>query len=178
MFHRYKRWLGTKEYCTQNGDRYPITLLHITHPDDDHVRNAARVMKEIPPYLLKKEPYEKYPDGKEINKDYVERIDKVYRGTNPETIDWGFECNQICHIPVIKCIEEESLEDKVRNNSSIIQYIKDNGVGILFCGDLEKPGWEYLVANKPDFIKLLKDNGVNILVAPHHGHKSGFPTAS
>lgn len=177
VFNRYKRWLGTKEYCTQNGDRYPITLLHITHPDDDHVRNAARVMNEIPPYLLKKEPYEEYPDGKEINKDYVERIDKVYRGTNPETIYWGFECNQTCHIPVIKCVEEESLKDKVRNNSSIIRYIKDNGVGILFCGDLEKPGWEYLVANKPDFIKLLKDNGVNILVAPHHGHKSGFPTA-
>ena len=177
VFKHYKNWLGSKDYCTQGGCRYPITLLHITHPDDDHVRNASRVIREIPPYLLRKEQYEEYPDGNDINKDYVEKIDKVYRGNNPETINWGFECNQICHIPVRECVTEDSLKAKVRNNSSIVRYIKDDGIGILFCGDLEKPGWEYLVANYPDFIKLLKDEGVNILIAPHHGHKSGFPSA-
>lgn len=177
IFKFNKQWLGSTDYCTRNGNRYPITLLHITHPDKDHVRNASRVIREIPPYLLKNEPYEKFPDGDDICADYVEKIDKVYRGSNPEAIDWGFEYNNICHIPVEICIKNDSLKEKIRNNSSIIRYIKEDGVGILFCGDLEKPGWEYLVANKPDFIKLLKENGVNILIAPHHGHKSGFPTA-
>ena len=68
-------------------------------------------------------------------------------------------------------------ESKVRNNSSIIRYIYDNGVGILFCGDLERPGWDYLVRNNPNFINTLRKHGVKILVAPHHGHKSGFPKA-
>lgn len=177
IFKLNKQWLGSKDYCSRNGSTYPITLLHITHPDDDHVRNASRVKKELTPYLLRKEPYEEYPDGDKINTDYVEKIDKAYRGTNPETINWSFEYNEICHIPVETCIKDPTLKEKIRNNSSIIRYIKEDGVGILFCGDLEKPGWEYLVANKPSFIKLLKENGVNILIAPHHGHKSGFPTA-
>ena len=177
VFHRCKKWLGSKDYYTQRGEIYPITLLHITHPDKDHVRNASRIIKEIPPYLLKKEPFEKFPDGDEIHTDYVEKIDKVYRGTNPEDIDWGFEYNKICQIPIEKCVSTNSLKEKVRNNSSILRYIKEDGVGILFCGDLEKPGWEYLVANNPNFINLLKENGGNVLIAPHHGHKSGFPAA-
>ena len=177
VFRRYRNWLESKNYCSRGGSVYPIALLHITHPDDDHVRNASRVIKEIPPYLLRKEQFEEFPDGEEINRDYIEKIDKVYRGSNPEVIEWGFECNSICHIPVDICIKNATLNTKVRNNSSIIRYIKENGVGILFCGDLEKPGWDYLVANYPNFINLLKDNGVNILIAPHHGHKSGFPSA-
>lgn len=177
VFRNYREWLGARDYCTQRGVKYPITLLHITHPDGDHVRNASRVMNEIPPYLVKKEIFENYPDGDSINSDYVEKIDKVYRGSNPETIDWAFEFNLVCQIPVEHCVASESLKAKIRNNSSIIRYIKDDGVGILFCGDLEKPGWEYLVAHNPSFFELIKKSGVNILIAPHHGHKSGFPTS-
>ena len=178
VFHQYKDWLGSRYFTNyDNGRIYPITLLHITHPDDDHVRNARRVVNDLTPYLVLKNDYESFPDGNEINDEYKGLIDKQYRGQYSSTIDWGFKVNKTCRIPVDICVKNNNLSSKIRNNSSIIRYIYDNGVGILFCGDLERPGWDYLVKNNPDFINTLKRYGVKILIAPHHGHKSGFPKA-
>lgn len=176
LFYQCANWLGSRTFTDYyNGQTYPITLLHITHPDDDHVRNARRVINDLTPYSVLKNGYEQFPDGNEINIDYRELIDKSYRGPNIASIDWGFDVNEICGIPVDTCIHNSELCSKVRNNSSIIRYINDNGVGILFCGDLERPGWDYLVRNNPAFINTLRSYGVKILIAPHHGHKSGFP---
>lgn len=179
IFHQYKDWLSDGHFTGyyHNGTAYPIALLHITHPDDDHIRNARRVVNELTPYLVLKNDCELFPDGHEINNEYKELIDRKYRGNYSNPIDLGFEINETCCIPVDVCAKNNDLSSKVRNNSSIIRYIYDNGVGILFCGDLERPGWDYLVRNNPDFINTLKRHGVKILVAPHHGHKSGFPKA-
>lgn len=176
-FKNQKDWLGAKDYVTKAGARYPLSLLHITHPDDDHVRNAARIEDELPPYLLSNNDFELFTDGATINSDYKEKIDKAYRGSDPEVIPWGFEFNKIQSIPVSVCKADEKLKSKERNNSSIVRYIKQDGLGILFCGDLEKEGWEYFVEHYSSFLQILKDNGVNVLIAPHHGHKSGFPKA-
>ena len=177
VFYHNAKWLGAKYFETSMGVKYPIALLHITHPDDDHVRNALRVKKDLTPYLMHKVEHEEFPDGDKVNVDYVQELDNTYRGVNPEPVNWGFEVNEICSIPVNTCVNNDSLKLKVRNNSSIIRYIKQDGIGILFCGDLEKPGWDYLIEHKKQFINVLKQNGVNIMVAPHHGHKSGFPKA-
>lgn len=176
-FKNYKEWLGAKNYVTQQGQSYPIALLHITHPDDDHVRNAIRIRKELMPYLLRKNKYEVFSDGYAVNGDYVRELDKPYRGSNPECIDWGFDVNVTANIPVQVCQSNVNLKNKERNNSSILRYLREDGLGILFCGDLEKAGWDYLIEHKKDFITEIKNNGVNVLVAPHHGHKSGFPIA-
>ncbi len=177
VFINQKEWLGQKDYVTASGESYPLALLHITHPDDDHVRNAKDVKKRIPPYLLQRTRYENFPDGDEVNSDYVRELDKEYRGSNPETIAWSFDINEIRSLSVETCMNNVSLCGKVRNNSSIVRYIKEDGVGILFCGDLEKAGWEKLLIDNYIFAKTLKEGGVNILFAPHHGHKSGFPKA-
>ena len=177
VFKNNKQWLGSVDYITRLYARYPITLLHITHPDDDHVRNSKRVVEEIPPYLVKRNNCIEYDDKSEINTDYRLNIDNVYNGTNPEAIEWGFDINKTWSIPTSICKTYETLNNKVRNNSSIVRYIKDNGVGILFCGDLERPGWEYLATHNSDFVSTMKTEGVDILIAPHHGHKSGFPKA-
>lgn len=176
-FKKQKDWLGAKDYVTKVGARYPLALLHITHPDDDHVRNAARIKNELPPYLLRNNDFELFTDGADVNSDYKEKIDKVYRGNNPEVIPWGFDVNVNQGIPVDVCRADERLKSKERNNSSIIRYIKQDGLGILFCGDLEKAGWEYFVEHYSSFLQMLKEKGVNVLIAPHHGHKSGFPKA-
>lgn len=174
-FMSLKKWLGVNDYVTKSGVSYPLALLHITHPDDDHVRNATRIKNELPPYLLRNNDFELFTDGANINSEYKEKIDKVYRGNNPEIIPWGFDVNEDQGIPVNVCRISEDLKSKERNNSSIIRYIKQDGLGILFCGDLEKAGWEYFVEHYSSFVQMLKDEGVNVLVAPHHGHKSGFP---
>lgn len=173
-----KDWLELKPYITANNKQYELGLLHITHPDDDHVRNAARIKKEFPPYLLHRRRYEDFPDSNKINEDYISNIDKEYRGNNPETINWGIIPDKIktFSIPLSVVKSNELLNSKIRNNSSILRYIEYSGVKILFAGDLEKDGWDWLAENDIDFVKTL-GNGLDILIAPHHGHKSGFPSA-
>ncbi|WP_281758032.1 MBL fold metallo-hydrolase [Succinatimonas hippei] len=176
IFKSNKKWLGAKNYVTQQMQSYPIALLHITHPDDDHVRNAMRIKNELTPYLLCRNRYEEFSDGYMVNSDYVRELDKPYRGSNPEYINWGVDVNIVEKISVQECQANINLKNKERNNSSILRYVKEDKFGILFCGDLEKAGWDYLIEYKKDFISDIKNNGVNVLVAPHHGHKSGFPT--
>lgn len=176
-FNANKKWLGARDYISKRSISYPIALLHITHPDDDHIRNAIRIKKELTPYLLHKNEYEFFSDSNKINQDYIKELDKPYRGDNPEYINWGFNVNITTKIPVSICKTNINLRDKERNNSSILRYIKEGNLGILFCGDLEKNGWDYLIQHEQNFVNALKSNGVNILIAPHHGHKSGFPSA-
>ena len=168
--------LKSKPYVTSKGKSYPLALLHITHPDDTHVRNSERVYTELKPYLLCRNYTELYDDSALINKDYVKNLDKKYRGDNPEIIDWGFEESKTFSIPIDTVKSDPKLKSKVRNNSSIIRYIKYNNVRILFAGDLETVGWEWLANNNMNFRTLMK-NGLDVLVAPHHGHDSGFPKA-
>ena len=173
---RYRDWLQLRSYVTRQGVSYPLGLLHITHPDEDHVRNAVRIKKELTPYLMQKTRWEEFPDGQEIHSEYRSLLDNPYRGSNPETVDWGFDINKTFSIPIEVVRNHPNLKDKVRNNSSILRYIACNGVKVLFTGDLESVGWEWLIAHDHDFVQTIKC-GVDILIAPHHGHKSGFPKA-
>lgn len=175
-FKSNKKWLGITPYVTSQHRSYVLGLLHITHPDDDHVKNAKRIREELTPYLLKRCKHEEFPDGDSINDDYIEYIDNNYRGTNPELINWGFEVNDTFQIPMEVVKSNELLSQKVRNNSSILRYLKHDGVRILFTGDLEVDGWQYLVDNNESFTSTISE-GIDILIAPHHGHISGFPRA-
>lgn len=168
--------LKCKPFCTINGKTYPLALLHITHPDNDHVRNADRVYKELTPYLLCRTYSEKFDDSETIDESYKKKLDLEYRGDNPEPVNWGFDYECTFSIPIEIVKSDHSLKDKVRNNSSIIRYIRYKGVRLLFTGDLETPGWDWLANNNPLFSLLMKQ-GIDVLIAPHHGHDSGFPKA-
>lgn len=176
LYSNNKEWLETTPFITSKGTEYEIGLLHITHPDDDHVRNAKRIKEELTPYLLRKRKYEEFPDSVSINQDYIDYIDKKYRGDNPETINWGFDVNEIYQIPMETLKSNELLSKKITNNSSILRYIEYNGTRILYTGDMETEGWDWMIENNKSFVDNIK-NGVDIIIAPHHGHKSGFPKA-
>lgn len=109
-----------------------------------------------------------------INDDYKQFIDTTYRGSNPERIEWGFQEDKQFRIPIEIIKTNELLNSKIRNNSSIIRYLKYGNISILFAGDLEYNGWNWLAQNNNDFVQTVKE-GIDILIAPHHGHKSGFP---
>lgn len=166
-------WLNMKPFVKSTGTSYPLGLLHITHPDDDHVRNAERIEDELTPYLVRKRKHEEFDDSDSINDTYIEKIDNAYRGSNTETINWGFDTNKTFQIPITTVKTDENLNKKVRNNSSIIRFIEHNGIKILLGGDLETAGWEWLIENNSDFVTTVT-GGVNIYIAPHHGHKSAY----
>lgn len=162
-------------YISPGGTPYPMALLHITHPDDDHVRNADKVHKELTPYLLKRTFTENFDDANTIDDNYRKKFDMVYRGPNQD-VDFGFDFNITFCIPIDVVKNDNTLKNKVRNNNSIVRFISYNGIRFLFTGDLETPGWDWLIKNDPNFVKTVKD-GVEVLIAPHHGHESGFPKA-
>lgn len=166
----------SRPFVTSECKTYPLALLHITHPDKDHVRNADRVYNELTPYLLCRNYTEKFDDADTIDDAYRKKLDKEYRGDNPETINWGFDVETTFSIPIDTVKTDPLLRGSVRNNSSILRYIKYNGIRFLFTGDLETEGWEWLVKNDVHFRVLMKQ-GIDVLVAPHHGHDSGFPKA-
>lgn len=176
LYKSNKEWLGITPFVKSTGTKYELGLLHITHPDDDHVRNAKRIKEELEPYLLRKREYEEFPDNDTINKDYKDYIDKKYRGSNPEKIEWGFDVNKVFQIPMETLKADELLSKKLQNNSSIMRFIKKNGYSILYSGDMETAGWEWLINNNKGFVATISE-GIDILIAPHHGHKSGFPSA-
>lgn len=174
IFFSNLNWLQSEDYVTHSGVHYKLALLHITHPDDDHVRNAERVRKELTPYLVHRNNCSLFSDSDSINQDYKKYIDSIYNGNDPEIVNYGLDANEVFCIPFEEVQTNVKLNKKVRNNSSILRYIKYNGYRILFAGDLEKDGWEWLCNNDLRFIRLMKE-GLDILIAPHHGHISGFP---
>jgi beta-lactamase superfamily II metal-dependent hydrolase len=56
------------------------------------------------------------------------------------------------------------------NNLSCVTFLKCNGRGVLFPGDLERAGWLELLKQE-DFKQALRDT--QVLVASHHGRENG-----
>jgi len=78
---------------------------------------------------------------------------------------------------ITRKIEGSSAQSRV-NNSSIVSRINAFGSSILLCGDLEGEGWEFVLNSRLPMLQQWRElvSGVDILVAPHHGHRSGFST--
>jgi beta-lactamase superfamily II metal-dependent hydrolase len=57
------------------------------------------------------------------------------------------------------------------NNLSVVTFVRYNGIGVLFPGDLETAGWKALLGNQA-FITCLTQT--NLLVASHHGRAGGY----
>ena len=112
IFQRNKDWLGAKDYVNGNS-LHQLVLLHITHPDDDHVRNASRVKRELNPFLVRRIECANFSDSNKINSDYVNEIDKLYTASS-QGFNFGFDVNKTEQIPVQICRTDDSLKQKER----------------------------------------------------------------
>lgn len=166
-------WSGLKP-C-ENGGK--LALLHITHPDDDHTKNAVKVRDILQPRLMHKRDYDtQFPEDvqNEIDEEY-KRVCKLYRERNHGIeLNWGFDENMTFEIPMEVILQDEGMFTKVKNNSSILRLISYKGVRVLFGGDMETAGWEWLLQHNHQNFKDEISKGIHIFMAPHHGHKSGF----
>jgi len=174
-------WLSSmKNYVTSSGLSYPLTNLSVSHPDSDHINNCERIKNELTPYLLSRRYLEDFPDGVidcsvDSLKKYKKEFCDEYRGGNPEEPNWGFVKTAFT-IPM-KTLKEESIfgESKIKNNSSRIYLLKyKDKFKILFGGDMEEVGWDWLLENNHNNFKDIISNGIDIMVASHHGHTSGY----
>jgi len=62
------------------------------------------------------------------------------------------------------------------NNASVVTRIDVHGNSILLCGDVEKEAWQAIINDTGEYGHLWRAflSNVDILVAPHHGHRSGY----
>ncbi len=62
------------------------------------------------------------------------------------------------------------------NNASVVTRINVYGNSILLCGDMEKKGWEAIIKDTGNYGQQWRPflSSIDILVAPHHGHRSGY----
>jgi beta-lactamase superfamily II metal-dependent hydrolase len=56
------------------------------------------------------------------------------------------------------------------NNLSVVQFLRSQGLHMVFAGDMERPGWLKLLERESFRAELAT---VNVFVASHHGRESG-----
>ena len=161
-----------------------IDKLIISHPDRDHISDLPNIRTLLYPKILSrnkdipesaiyasgtndlKEPLKTYH---EMNKEYNSPV-TGYNMTEPIS-NWGdvlvktFSCTP-SHIGEIG-------QDKLKNNLSVISYVRYMDTEIIFPGDLEPIGWQALFENT-EFEKYVGKAKYRIRVASHHGRKSGI----
>jgi len=159
-------------------------LLIISHPDKDHIQDLPTLYKLIPPKSLSRNkliPDEAiYPSGtkdlKEPLKTYFEMNNQYtcpcsdYNKFEPIT-NWG---NVL--MKTFSCTPEHignGGQDKIKNNLSLVSYVRYLNTEIIFPGDLEPIGWQMLF-EKTKFTEYAGSATYRLLVAPHHGRKSGI----
>jgi hypothetical protein len=173
-------WLSNmKDYVTPTGYRYPLTQLVISHPDLDHIKNIEKVHTSLTPYYLDRNYIEHFPHRVVHQEDknylyYKNNVCGVYRTTVATAPDWGF-ISKSYRIP-IETLKTNPIfgDSKFKNNSSIVYLLQNGLFRILFCGDMETVGWDWLIDNNYQGFKDELTKGVDVIVASHHGHTSGY----
>lgn len=152
---------------------YDLTLLHITHPDNDHIRNSKKILDSLPPYLLNRTPLSKFPINEEFDDNY-KILDAKYNSYNFDTPDrWWITETYSIEMDILQ--SNENLSSSIRNNSSVILLIECCWRRILFWWDMEAEWWNRLCDNKPEFVESMK-KWIDVFITPHHGHNSAFPS--
>ena len=156
----------------------------ISHPDRDHISDLPNVYELLYPKILQRNkniPKEViYPSGtsklqeplktyKSMDEEYNQPVTGFNKGT-PIT-NWGnvfvkgFTCKK-SYLP-------DCPDNNLKNNMSLVSYVRYGNTEIIFPGDLEPYGWWSLL-NNTDFSDYAGKSKYRILIAPHHGRESGI----
>lgn len=174
----------TNEIISESSKK-DISRFISTHPDDDHIHGLKYLDDRIgilnfycvDNEASKVDETEDFKRYKEL-RDSGEKAFYIYRGCsrrwmnqNDKEKDYGSSGINILW-PIIEDEEYKKELDKVKNGESpnnispIIKYSLNNGVTVLWFGDLENTFMEKI----KDAIELPE---ADIIFAPHHGRKSG-----
>lgn len=172
-------WLSGMKNYQVNGTSYPLTKLVISHPDLDHVKNIEKVHTKFTPYLLHRRYIEHFPvsvvhQDHESYAYYRDKVCATYRSSPTQIPVWGFSEHEY-QIPM-ETLKDNPLfgDSKMKNNSSIVFLLQYGNFRILFGGDMETVGWDWMIDNNHTGFRDELSKGVDIFVASHHGHTSGY----
>lgn len=159
-----------------------ITRFISTHPDDDHIGGLEYLFKtlSIPNFYCVQNETTKKDETVDFNK-YCELrgSDKAFHITKGCSRKWmNKSCDErtssgisvlwpdVNNEHFIEALSKAKKGESPNNISPIIKYSLEDGVKVLWMGDLET-----------DFMNKIKDEidvpAVDILFAPHHGRDTG-----
>lgn len=159
-----------------------ITRFISTHPDEDHIHGIEYLdekMKIINFYCVKNEAtksdetpsFDKYCELRDGDKAYY-----IFKGCSRKWMNQSDDERGSSGLNILwpdtdnhdykDALEQSKNGESPNNISPIIKYSQEDGVNMLWMGDLET-----------DFMEKIKNDielpAVDILFAPHHGRDSG-----
>lgn len=166
---------------SDSANRHYLDYFILSHPHQDHISGIVDLMLEFHPRQsmgvgsdLKDVDWDKFDQNNQATY-YLKTIFQDYT-TSP--CQEGFVAG-IWRIPpkVVEKSDYLQTENGYQNNISEIVLLNINGTRILFPGDIQTAGIEYLLDQDAVFSSTLAEAPLDFLVAPHHGHKSSFTPA-
>jgi beta-lactamase superfamily II metal-dependent hydrolase len=151
-----------------------LDMLVVTNYDEDHVSGLVNLRervsigwlwrnRSVSPDILR---HLKSEDGMGPGIDGLVEMACSYVGANPPQpapVFPGVTAE-------VFCLPYPEFEDE--NNLSLVLFLKINGVGFLFPGDLETNGWLALLQRDARFREVMSQ--IQVLVASHHGRENGI----
>src|SRR5262245_3383443 len=147
-----------------------LDILAITNYDEDHVSGLPELRDQIAvshlwrnrsvaPEVLR---HLKSEDGMGPGIDAL--VDMVRTFNQPSSI-------------ALEGVEREAFylsypEFTDENNLSFVIFLRINGIGFLFPGDIESAGWEALLQREERLRQIVPT--ISVLVASHHGRIGGY----
>lgn len=148
--------------------------IYITHPHGDHISEIDKILNTgYRPkgfYIQEYDWDDVASREKEFLREKVRTIKRI-KSIIPLGNYSGSASFKFWHYTPNEAIQLFG-ENKYINNSSIAGIFKWRDFKIAILGDLETDALEYYCKNA-QFI--YEAQNTNILIAPHHGHNSGFP---
>ena len=169
----------------QNPPHQSVFKATISHFHGDHMTDHIRLLNVTPSYFcvvrhddlyLRDVAASSSKESFDSMMGFIHRYGMTYRQVSSP--DYGNACVFEISLPVGVARAIGGQPSSRVNNASIVTRIDCDGNSVLICGDMEKEGWEYALnkANEAAAWRQTVSN-IDILVAPHHGHKSGFSEA-
>ena len=157
-----------------------------THHHGDHLDDVYKLTQpRMPRTVLRRRLTGRYEEAcRKSNttegQNKARRFETLFAGYNTDSSPaqtgitaWGYEMNSWSLVEALADAATSS-DGAMANCCSYVTLYNHNGTKFLLCGDMEKEGILRLLIENPSMLAAVR--GVNILVAPHHGHSSGFST--
>lgn len=162
-----------------------LTYLIVSHPHVDHLADIENVTAHFPPYMIHRRrnlnQAKVTSGGSGVHDAFVHFSENYmppkYMADIPEAERpiWGdnFVINSYS-LPEKELDNISKTDNSYANNSSFVTVIKYRGYTFVLTGDIESEGMAHLLGYSGALRQAVESSGVNFLIAPHHGHTSGF----
>lgn len=174
--HIYRNYIG------QYGQ---LDRLVLTHHHGDHIEDWDNFGSLRPSMVVRRKLTGNYltacqngnsSNGQQLAAAFASVFDNWDGTPSSEEVSdeaWGVRIRSRS-LTVEQADQATSTYNAMVNCCSYVRLYDHDGTKFLLAGDMEKEGMEVLLRNNASFRQELA--GVDVLIAPHHGHRSGFST--